>query len=119
MERPVESLTLEEAAAELKRLAAEIAEHDKRYFQDDAPVISDADYDALRQRNAAIELKFPELMREDSPSRKVGATPQEKFAKVRHRVPMLSLANAFADDDVHEFLGRVRRFLRLGESEVV
>ena len=109
-------LTPKAAAAELKRLAAEIAEHDKRYHGDDAPTISDADYDALRKRNAALEEQFPELALANSPSKSVGAAPQKKFGKVQHRVPMLSLANAFEDSDVEEFLGRVRRFLNLGEG---
>ncbi len=104
------------AAAELRRLAAEIAEHDKRYYQNDAPSISDAEYDELRKRNAALEAQFPELVMANSPSKSVGAAPQEKFGKVRHRVPMLSLANAFEDSDVEEFLGRVRRFLNLPEA---
>src|SRR5215472_429881 len=96
-----------QARAELKRLAAEIAEHDKRYYQNDAPSVSDAEYDALRQRNAAIEARFPELVRADSPSRRVGAAPTGRFAKVRHRVPMLSLENAFSDADVTEFIDRI------------
>lgn len=115
----VEDLTQDQAADELARLAAEIAEHDKRYFQDDAPAISDADYDALRQRNAAIEARFPQLMREDSPSKSVGAAPAEKFDKVTHAVAMLSLGNAFDDEDVAEFVARVRRFLNLDASEPV
>ncbi len=108
----VEALTLEQAAAELQRLAGEIAFHDARYHGEDAPVISDADYDALRQRNAAIEARFPELMRSDSPSERVGAAPADGFGKVTHAVPMLSLDNAFADEDVRDFVGRVRRFLK-------
>ncbi len=108
----VEALTLEQAAAELQRLASEIAFHDARYHGEDAPVISDADYDALRQRNAAIEARFPELMRSDSPSGRVGAAPADGFGKVTHAVPMLSLDNAFADEDVRDFVGRVRRFLK-------
>jgi DNA ligase (NAD+) len=107
------ALSVKEAAAELKRLAAEIAEHDKRYYQQDAPMISDADYDTLRKRNAELETAFPGLILASSPSNVVGAAPQEKFGKIQHRVPMLSLANAFADEDVDEFLGRVRRFLNL------
>jgi DNA ligase (NAD+) len=109
----VENLTIDEAAAELERLAKEIAEHDRHYYQEDAPVISDADYDALRQRNAAIEARFPELVRPDSPSRRIGAPPAEKFAKVRHKVAMLSLDNAFAREDVEGFVDQIRRFLRL------
>src|SRR5215831_6457278 len=98
-----DALDQKQAKAELKRLAAEIAAHDERYYQDDAPTISDAEYDALRQRNAAIEARFPDLVRADSPSRRVGAAPAAKFAKVRHAVPMLSLGNVFDDDEVADF----------------
>jgi DNA ligase (NAD+) len=116
---PVEKLTPEDAAADLARLAAEIARHDQAYYQADAPTISDAEYDALRRRNSDIEARFPELTRSDSPSRKVGAAPVEGFGKVRHARPMLSLDNAFADDDVRDFVGRVRRFLGLGDGDAV
>ncbi|MGE0212568.1 MAG: NAD-dependent DNA ligase LigA [Parvibaculaceae bacterium] len=119
IDRPVEALTPEEAAAELERLAAEIAAHDRRYFQEDAPTVSDAEYDALRRRNAEIEVRFPELIREDSPSRRVGAQPSEKFKKVRHRVPMLSLENAFTREDVQGFVDQIRRFLKMPEDELV
>ncbi len=112
----VEKLTKSEAEKELERLAKEIAEHDRLYYQEDAPRISDAEYDALRARNAAIEARFPELMRPDSPSLRVGAKPAERFAKVVHRVPMLSLDNAFRDDDVVDFVARVRRFLGFKEN---
>ncbi|MCB8837886.1 NAD-dependent DNA ligase LigA [Aurantimonas sp. VKM B-3413] len=115
-EKPVEDLSEAEAADELARLAAEIAAHDRRYHEQDAPTISDADYDALRRRNSAIERRFPSLVREDSPSVRVGAAPSAKFAKVRHALPMLSLDNAFADDDVRDFARRVRRFLDLAED---
>ncbi|MGB8313048.1 MAG: NAD-dependent DNA ligase LigA [Aestuariivirga sp.] len=115
-EKSPDQLSLAEAKAELKRLAAEIAEHDVRYHQQDAPTISDASYDKLRQRNAALEERFPELVLADTPSKRVGAAPQEKFGKVQHRVPMLSLANGFSDEDVTDFLGRVRRFLNLPEA---
>ncbi|MEW5704353.1 MAG: NAD-dependent DNA ligase LigA [Pseudomonadota bacterium] len=115
----VDALTRAQAARELKRLAAEIAEHDRRYYQKDAPIISDADYDALRARNAAIEARFPDLVRADSPSRRVGAAPAAAFAKVRHRVPVLSLDNAFTDEDVRRFVQRVRRLLGLGGDEEI
>jgi DNA ligase (NAD+) len=115
----VEALTEAEAAAELKQLAAEIAEHDRRYYQEDAPAISDAAYDALRVRNEAIEARFPALVRPDSPSRRVGAQPAAKFAKVRHSVPMLSLGNAFAAEDVADFVDRIRRFLNLQSGEPI
>jgi DNA ligase (NAD+) len=116
---PVDRLTEAQATAELKRLAADIAAHDQRYYQDDAPTVSDAEYDALRRRNEEIEARFPDLARADSPSRRVGAAPAQKFAKVRHAIPMLSLGNAFADEEVAEFAERVRRFLRLPGDEVV
>ena len=117
--KSVEKLTSAEAEKELDKLAREIAEHDRRYHGEDAPTISDADYDALRRRNAAIEARFPLLVRADSPSHRVGARSSEKFAKVTHRVPMLSLDNAFDDEDVADFLGRVRRFLGLKDEEDV
>lgn len=106
-----------DAARELERLAREIADHDKRYFAEDAPCVSDADYDALKKRNAAIEAKFPQLIRPDSPSRRVGFAATEKFGKVKHGVAMLSLDNAFSDKDVTDFLERVGRFLSLGADE--
>ena len=98
------------------RLAAEIAGHDRRYHQEDQPTISDADYDALRRRYDALEAAHPELADALSISAKVGAAPSEKFAKVKHAVPMLSLGNIFADEEVEEFCARVRRFLGLDES---
>jgi DNA ligase (NAD+) len=118
-EKPIGGLTEQEAAAELARLAEEIAAHDRRYYQEDAPTVSDAEYDAMRVRNAAIEARFPALIRTDSPSRKVGAAPTGRFPKVRHRVPMLSLENAFTEEDVRDFIDRIRRFLRLSEDEPV
>lgn len=108
----VESLSADQARLELERLASEIAEHDRRYHGEDAPVISDADYDELRKRNIAIEARFPDLVRQDSPSGRVGAEPVSGFGKVQHAVPMLSLDNAFDDQDVRDFVGRVRRFLK-------
>jgi len=116
---PVDALTPLEAAAELDALARDIAGHDKAYYQKDAPTITDAEYDALRRRLEAIEAAFPDLVRPDSPSAKVGAAPAAGFKKVAHAVPMLSLGNAFDDDDVVEFTARVRRFLGLGEDEAV
>src|SRR5882757_2134265 len=101
--KAVDKLTSADAEKELDRLAKDIAEHDRRYHGEDAPTISDADYDALRRRNAEIEARFPLLVRADSPSHRVGAKVSERFAKVVHRVPMLSLDNAFDDEDVAEF----------------
>lgn len=116
---PVEKLTLEQAAEELERLAAEIAKHNALYYQKDAPAISDAEYDALFRRNQQIEAKYPELIREDSPSNQVGAAPASAFAKVTHIRPMLSLANAFDADDVGDFVARIRRFLGLAADAPV
>ena len=119
-DKPVSQLTEPEAAEELARLAHEIAEHDKRYYQEDAPAISDAEYDALRTRNNAIESRFPGLIRADSPSQRVGAKPAERFEKVRHARPMLSLDNAFTGEDVRDFVARVRRFLGMAaDAELV
>jgi len=117
--KPVDKLSEAEAKAELERLAREIAHHDELYYAQDAPEISDADYDALRQRNAAIEARFPSLVRADSPSSRVGAAPVAVFGKVRHAVPMLSLGNAFTAEDVVDFFARVRRFLRLADDATV
>ncbi len=117
--KPPESLTEAEAVEELTRLADEIARHDIAYYQNDEPQISDADYDALKRRNQAIEARFPHLVRENSPSLKVGAARSEKFRAVEHGVPMLSLDNAFADDEAVEFDARIRRFLRLSPDETV
>src|SRR5579872_1675050 len=114
----VDSLSEAEATAELTRLADELSAHDVRYFQDEAPTISDGDYDALKRRNAEVEARFPHLVRENSPSLKVGAARASSFAPVEHGVPMLSLDNAFSDDDAREFDARVRRFLRLGDDAV-
>ncbi len=107
------------AAAELERLAAEIAYHNRRYHTEDAPEISDAAFDALVHRNRAIEQAFPALVRDDSPSRQVGAAPAAHLAKVVHARAMMSLDNAFSDEEVLEFVARVRRFLRLGAEEPV
>ncbi|HEY0626444.1 MAG TPA: NAD-dependent DNA ligase LigA [Allosphingosinicella sp.] len=110
-------MTEAEAAEELERLAREIARHNRLYHDQDAPEITDAEYDALVRRNAELERQFPRLVREDSPSKQVGASPSGALAKVRHAVPMLSLDNAFSDEDVADFLGRVRRFLNLPQDE--
>jgi DNA ligase (NAD+) len=115
----VEALTEHQAADELEQLAREIAAHDRRYYQDDAPTVSDAEYDALRMRNGSIEARFPALVRPDSPSGRVGAAPARGFAKLRHAVPMLSLDNAFSESDVLDFVGRIRRFLRLSADEPI
>lgn len=116
-EKQPDELTKAEATAELERLAAEIADHDRRYHGEDAPVISDAEYDALVRRNLAIEQRFPALVREDSPSKKVGAAPSVAFGPVRHAIPMLSLDNVFSDTDVRDFVASVRRFLAWPEGE--
>ncbi len=116
---PVDELTEKEAKSELKILATEIALHDAAYHRDDAPTITDAAYDALRKRNEAIEKRFPKLIRADSPSSKVGAAAATGFKKVQHAVPMLSLGNAFTDEDVADFVDRIRRFLDLEADENV
>jgi DNA ligase (NAD+) len=116
--KPVEDLTEAEAVEELTQLADEIAANDVQYFQDDAPSLSDGDYDALKRRNGEIEARFPHLLRENSPSLRVGAARAESFSPVEHGTPMLSLDNAFSDEDAVEFDTRVRRFLKLGEEVV-
>src|SRR5215510_1691168 len=113
----VEEMTPNQAKREHARLEAEIKTHDEAYYQKDAPTVSDAEYDALRQRYNAIEERFPDLRTLDSLSRKVGAAPARGFAKVRHAVPMLSLDNAFNEGDVADFVGRIRHFLNLKEDE--
>jgi DNA ligase (NAD+) len=115
----IDSLTEADATAELARLAAEIARHDRAYHTDDAPLISDADYDALRRRNASIEARFPHLIRPDSPSARIGSAPSGAFAKVKHLQPMLSLGNAFATEDFAEFTARARRFLGLAAESAL
>jgi DNA ligase (NAD+) len=116
---PVDLLTQKQAAAEYARLQVEIQQHDKRYYQQDKPTILDAEYDELRKRYNAIEAKFPDLRTFESLTMKVGAAPARGFRKVRHAVPMLSLDNAFAEEDVVEFVGRIRRFLKLSEDEPI
>ncbi|MFT3729519.1 MAG: NAD-dependent DNA ligase LigA [Terricaulis sp.] len=118
-DKAVEKLSEKEAAAELERLAAEIARHDKLYYSKDAPELTDAEYDKLRKRNVAIEARFPKLVREDSPSQRIGSAPAEKFGKVRHNVAMLSLDNAFDAGDAHAFVQKVRRFLNLDKSPII
>jgi DNA ligase (NAD+) len=113
---PLENLSPDAARAEHARLGAEIAEHDRRYYSEDAPTVSDGEYDALRRRYGELEARFPELAGPDSLSRRVGAAPAEKFAKLRHAIPMLSLGNIFADEEVAEFCARVRRFLGLADD---
>src|SRR6202048_2841621 len=115
----VDTLTKAQAKVELKRLALEIEGHDKRYYQEEAPSATAAAYDALRQRVNAIEARFPEFVTSESPSQKIGARPSGRFAKVRHAVPMLSLDNAFSDEDVVDFDARIRRFLKLGDEEKI
>jgi DNA ligase (NAD+) len=115
----VDELTRAQAKRELKDLATEIAAHDRRYYQENAPSISDAEYDALRTLNEAIEARFPDLVRPDSPSHRVGAAPATTFAKVRHRVPVLSLDSVLADEDIVRFAQRIHRLLKLASQPVV
>jgi len=116
---PVDLLTAKQAAAEHARLQGEIAGHDKRYYQQDRPSISDCEYDALRVRYTAIEARFPDLRTLESLSLKVGSAPTGRFKKVRHAVPMLSLDNAFADQDVVDFVARIAKFLKLSDDEKI
>lgn len=115
----IENLSPEAAAAEHARLAEEIAAHDRAYYVEDAPVISDAEYDSLRARLEALEAAFPELAHAESPTQTIGAKPSGRFAEVRHAVPMLSLGNAFAQEDVAAFETRIRRFLNLKDEEAL
>src|SRR3982751_603816 len=114
----VAELTKAQAKVEHMRLALELEGHDRRYYQDDAPSVTEAAYDALRQRFNTIEKRFPEFVSADSPSQKVGAAPSGRFKKVRHAVPMLSLDNAFAEQDVLDFVGRIERFLKLDDDKI-
>lgn len=109
----------QEVKAEIEKLSAQIKQHDARYYQEDAPTISDAEYDALRQRLEALEKKYPDLIQADSPTQTVGAKASEKFGKVTHSIPMLSLSNAFSEEDIADFLARIRRFLNLDEKDEV
>ncbi|MET0222271.1 MAG: NAD-dependent DNA ligase LigA [Tardiphaga sp.] len=115
----ISTLTKPKAKIELMRLSLEMEAHNKRYYQDDAPTVSDADYDALRHRVEAIEAKFPDLVAKDSPTQTVGAAPARGFAKIQHAVPMLSLGNAFSDEEVAEFVTRIQRFLKLDEIPAI
>jgi DNA ligase (NAD+) len=115
----VDTLSKAQAKVEHKRLALELERHDKAYYQEDAPKISDAEYDALRKRFNALEARFPEFVSAESPSQKIGAAPSGRFRKVRHAVPMLSLDNAFAEEDVVDFVARIRRFLKLGDDDKI
>lgn len=115
----VEALDEAAAEAELARIAEAMARADALYYGEDAPELTDAEYDALKARNLAIEARFPTLVRADSPSQKVGATPSAQFSEVRHGVPMLSLDNAFAESDVADFIARIRRFLKLAADAPV
>ncbi|MGX9427427.1 MULTISPECIES: NAD-dependent DNA ligase LigA [Bradyrhizobium] len=114
----VDKLTKAQAKVEHTRLALELEAHDRRYYQEDAPTVTDAEYDALRQRYNAIEKRFPDFVTPDSPSQKVGAAPSGRFKKVRHSLPMLSLDNAFAESDVRDFVDRIVRFLRLSDDKI-
>jgi DNA ligase (NAD+) len=114
--KPVDSLTKDEAAKELARLASAIRDHRIAYYENDAPNISDAEFDALERRNLLIEQRFPALLREDSPSKSVGSSGAAKFGKITHAAPMLSLDNAFNENDVADFIGRAARFLGLAEG---
>src|SRR5689334_458256 len=114
---PVSELSAKQAAAEHARLHAELIEHDRRYYQEDKPTVTDAEYDALRRRYGDIEQRFPDLKTLESLTLKVGVAPTGRFAKVRHAVPMLSLDNAFSQEDVTRFVERIRRFLKLSDDE--
>ena len=116
---PLEAFTPLDAAAEIGRLTALVRAADRAYYRDDAPTLSDADYDAARRRLMALEARFPELKRADSPTETVGAAPSEKFEKIAHVVPMLSLDNAFSDEDVGDFVARVHKFLTTHGEAVV
>ena len=119
MSIPIEALSESEVRTELAELAAKLRGADTAYYHEDAPALTDAAYDALRQRNTQLEQAFPHLKRADSPSDRVGTGPQDGFGKVSHGVPMLSLDNAFSQDDVYEFAARIRRFLGLSQTELL
>ena len=109
--KPVSELTLDEAKKELEHLAKEIAKADTSYYQNDDPYLDDAEYDRLKHRNTEIEAKFPELVRNDSPSKKVGSAVKSGFSKVSHSFPMLSLGDVFSIEEVEDFIMGVKRFL--------
>ena len=119
VEKPVDALTQAQARNELSRLAQALAAANRAYHTLDAPEMSDADYDVLKRRNAAIEARFPGLKRADSPSDVVGGPIAEGFAKVRHGLPLLSLENIFSDEEVFEFYNSVKAFLGMGASTEV
>src|ERR1700753_2174035 len=114
----VADLTKAQAKTEPMRLALELEGHDRRYYQDDAPSVTDAEYDALRARFNAIEKRFPDFVSAESPSQKVGSAPSGRFREVRHALPVLSLDNAFAEEDVTDFVGRIERFLKLPDDKI-
>ena len=117
-ELEIDDLSPEEAIREMRKLSARIVALNHSYFQADAPEISDAEYDALKRRLTALEDAFPALRLSDSPIYQVGAVPAEGFGKLRHRVPMLSLGNAFGREDVVEFIDRIRRFLKISHDSI-
>ena len=117
-EKPISELTPTEAAAELAYIAQEMAKSDIAYYQQDNPYLTDAEYDFLKRRNEELEARFPELIRADSPSKKIGAPLQSGFAKVKHRFPMLSLGDVFSIAEVDDFVMGVKRFLNTA-SDIV
>src|SRR5690606_9539954 len=120
MVQKIHDITAEEAAEKIAALSAEIGKHNLLYHGQDAPEISDAEFDALFHELQALEAAFPELIKEDSPTQRVGAAPEGSgFAKVKHQMPMLSLSNVFSDEELADFLTRVRRFLNLPENETI
>lgn len=108
--KEINELTGEEAAAELAHIAREMAKADIAYYQNDNPYLTDAEYDSLKKRNEEIEARFPELIREDSPSKKIGAPLKSGFGKIPHRFPMLSLGDVFSLEEVDDFVLSVKRF---------
>ena len=117
--QPIETLTADQAAKEITSLSIEIRIADAQYYVEDNPVLDDAAYDALRQRLIALETAFPQFIAKDSPTQTVGAKTSSKFGKIKHSVPMLSLDNAFSDEDVDDFVSRIKRFLNVPDETVV